>query len=429
MSILLLFGMTLVAFFGNRIYIFEQKTSANQLRATKAFEAAEAGVEWALGHLNDVLVLDASPSCTAATTNFLGKTSFRDRYAAPTGASGATLAGFYPIANSMAGCSMSSSGTLTCTCPTAGTVPTIGGSTDARFRVQFNPLAGDPLAFELVSTGCTSSDSACDGGSTVADATAVVRVLLKVVPTFGNASSSALTSGAGSNISGALTVVNTDPGTNGITINAGGPVAAGSGTTVVTVPGTPGAASILDNDPSLSALTTADGTGDLFFQSYFGKTMDAYQKDPLTKVINAADCGSAAACGALVSSWYDKGFQQFFIYPNVSFSNANLPLVGTLGTAAKPIFLAAKQDLELKSNLTAYGMLYGATATATELYDYSGSGAGTLFGSLVSRGAFNKGTGTLNIVYDPKIFGLGAGAPSGILVKVPGSWRDKSLAY
>ena len=432
-SVLLLVGMTLVAFFGNRIYIFEQKTSANQFRATKAFEAAEAGLEWAIGQLNDPTVINAAPSCTAAITGFLTKNSFRVRYAVPTSGNPAatppTPAGFYPPANSQAACSISVAGALTCNCPAAGTTPTIGSATDARFRVQFNPMTSDPLSFEVISTGCTSEDTACDGSTVKADATAVVRTLIKVVPTFGNAPASALTTGSATNITGNLSVVNTDLSSNGITINAGTTVIQGTATSVVTLPGTPSSASILANDSSLTALTNADSNGDLFFQSYFGKTMEAYRNDSQTKVITATDCASAIGCGTLVSSWYDQGFQQFWIYPDVQFTNSNLPGTGTLGTAERPIFLVGDGDLELKSNLVAYGMLYAATATATENWDYNGAGSGTLFGALVSRGSFNKGSGTLNVVYDPKVFGLGASAPSGVLVKIPGSWRDKSSNY
>ena len=455
-AVLLLVGMTLVAFFGNRVYIFEQKTSANQFRATKAFETAEAGLEWAIGKLNDPKVIDAEPSCATATTGFFGKKSFRDRYGNPQSKdpddTSAGSSGFYPTTIlpilrtvSQAACSINSAGALTCNCPHPEDTypdnhPTLGADDDARFRVEFkrvkdDPLTvpvepTDPLSIEIIAIGCTSKDPACDlvSDGKKADATAVVRALVKVVPTFGNAPSSALTTGSATNIAGNLSVVNTDPSTNGITINAGTSVVQGTSTSVVTLPGTPPSASILDNDASLTALTNADTNGDLFFQSYFGKTMEAYRNDSQTKVITAADCATATACGTLVSSWYNQGFQQFWIYPDVQFTNANLPTAGTLGTPDRPIFLAGDGNLELKSNLVAYGMLYAATASATENWDYSGSGSGTVFGALVSRGSFNKGSGTLNIVFDPKVFGMGS-APSGVLVKVPGSWRDKNSIY
>ncbi len=52
MVLLLFFIISLVAAYAGRSLIFEQRTSANQYRATQAFEAAEAGLEWALAMLN-----------------------------------------------------------------------------------------------------------------------------------------------------------------------------------------------------------------------------------------------------------------------------------------------------------------------------------------------------------------------------------------
>lgn len=428
-SVILLFVISLVAFFANRTLIFEQKTSANQQRATQAYELAQAGLEWALARINDDWVIDAATSCASATTGFSTKLKFRDRYLAPTASSGSTAAGYYPIASSFAGCTLASAtGALSCVCPTAGTAPTFANTTDARFRVQFNAVAADPLSVEIVSTGCTSDDAAC-GGSSTADARAVVRVLVKDVSTLGQAPGAAVLTGSATVTGGNLSVVNTDQASNGITINAGTSVTQGTGTNVQTVPGTPPSASILDNDSSLSALTNADADGDLFFQSIFGKTIDSYKKDTRTKVLTIADCSTATACGTLVSTWYNRGFQQFWVDPDVSFTNANLPAVGTLGTAGRPIYIAGAGNLDLKSNLTAYGLLYAATATASENWDYSGSGSGTLFGALVSRGSFNKGSGTLNVVYDPSVFNMGGAAPTGKLIRVPGSWRDVLGTY
>jgi Tfp pilus assembly protein PilX len=334
-TLLLLFGISIIVFYANRSLIFEQKTSANQMRSTIAFEAAEAGLEWALGQLNDPRVLDAAASCTPATTPLLTSVSFRGRYITPTAASGSTPAGFYPPANARAACSIAANGTLTCDCPLPGTAPTLDNANAAlpRFRVEFRALAGDPVAVEVLSIGCTSADAQCgDTAGTASDATSVSRTIVKLVPTFSNTPNAALVSGAATTVSGNLSVVNTDQSAYGVTINAGTTVDEGSGTTVATLPGTPPSASILPNDPSLSTLSAADADGNLFFQSFFGKSMEAYRADPQTKVITASDCGTATACGALVSSWYNKGFQQFWVYPDVQFTNANLPLAGTLGT-------------------------------------------------------------------------------------------------
>ena len=66
---LLFFVLSLTAAYTNRNLIFEQKTSANQSRSTAAFEAAEAGIEWALAQLNGGIV-DTSCTNTAPTTSF-----------------------------------------------------------------------------------------------------------------------------------------------------------------------------------------------------------------------------------------------------------------------------------------------------------------------------------------------------------------------
>jgi hypothetical protein len=72
-------------------------------------------------------------------------------------------------------------------------------------------------------------------------------------------------------------------------------------------------------------------------------------------------------------------------------------------------------------------MFYVATATAIENWDYAGSGTAKVFGSFVTRGDFNKGSGTLDLIYSPHIFFAGQG--TGLVVRVPGSWRDKETPF
>jgi hypothetical protein len=48
---------------------------------------------------------------------------------------------------------------------------------------------------------------------------------------------------------------------------------------------------------------------------------------------------------------------------------------------------------------------------------------------LIARGAFARtGNGNISIVYRANLFG-GKGPPTGLLVPVPGSWRDKFTSY
>lgn len=435
-ALTLLFGVTLVAFFANRSMIFEQRSSANQFRATKAFELADAGLEWAIARLNDPLTLTAA-SCVPASG--VGLVNFRDRYARSTPGVGFNAVGV----TAMPGCQLDpASGALTCGCPALGSGAAALANADwPRFRLQFNTLAADSL--EILSRGCTSSDP-CDPSAVVSantDANAVARVVVKIVPVFpGGGPGAGLISGSTTVVQGALTVVNTDTRTNGITINTGAFVdLAGNGVSVVSLPGTPAAASILDNDPTLLQLTNADATGELFFQSFLGTKFEDYRSSPLTKVITAgasnhADgtCSGDIDCGRAVSYWIDRGVTQFWVEPNVTFNNSNMPSTipgGTLGSESKPIVLATPGQLQTTGGITAYGVFYAASASAQDDLTLSGGGSSTIFGSLITRGDFAKtGNGNITIVPRSALFN-GPGRETGLLLPVPGTWRDKATAY
>lgn len=431
-SLVLLFGLTLVVFFTNRAMIFEQRTSANQYRATNAFEAAEAGIEWALAQLNVNGSIASQPaSCDPTATGV----TFRERYLVPNMAAKT----FTPITG-RAGCSISAAGVATCACP-GGTVtsPSLGSATDARFTVQFLPSGVDPTTIELISRGCTAGTNCDEGTSGLQEAEAVVRVLVKVVPLFPNSPGAGLITGSAAVTGGNLNVINTDVASNGITINAGTVVEMGTGTTVTTLAGTPPRASVLDNDPSLSALTNSDNNGEAFFRSFLGVGFNEYKSSPQTWYITSGNCSAtvnpnrctscstAADCGSAVSAKINERETQFWSDTDVAFSNGNLPATGTVGTATRPIVFAGDGNVEMKSNLVAYGLFYVASATATENWDYDGSGSAKVFGAFVSRGDFNKGSGTLDLIYDANIFGTGD--MTGKLVKVPGSWRDKLTPF
>lgn len=449
-AMVLLFGMTLVAFFANRTMLFEQRTSANQVRYTKAFEMADAGIEWALARLNDKGTTLAANSCAPATGATL--ISFRDRYIRPTAADATHANGWLnPVSTAYPGCQIDpATGTFSCGCPSAGAA-TLASTDQPRFRVQFNAVTAgvnnpttDFVAVEIVSRGCTNSDP-CDPSqaATASDSSAIARVLLKVRPTFPQLPGAGMISGSTTLAGGSINVVNTDTASNGITINTGSTVDLnGSGTTVQTLPGTSPTASILDNDPSLLQLTNFDSSGERFFTSFFGEGFTDYKTNPLTTLITNTGvssyanrtCSSDTDCARAVSYWVDRGATQFWLAaataggPGVQFSNSNLPAVGTLGTASKPIALATDGQMIFSGGLTAYGIFYAATGTAQDDATL-GAGNANIVGSLISRGDFNRtGSGNLSVIYNGNLFGVRA-PPNGILVPVPGSWRDKATAY
>src|SRR6218665_1164133 len=66
----LLLGATLVLLYANRAMMFEQRASAQQVRAALALQAADAGVAWTLAQLNQPHVIDAqcAPAAAAAAS-------------------------------------------------------------------------------------------------------------------------------------------------------------------------------------------------------------------------------------------------------------------------------------------------------------------------------------------------------------------------
>jgi Tfp pilus assembly protein PilX len=436
-ALMLLLGGTIIAFFANRSFIFEQRTSANQYRATKAFELAEAGTEWALGKLNENLPLVAGSSC--ATGGAAAALTFRERFADPRPAGGACtgLAGCL-VANTVAapGCRIDNAGVATCDCPTAAVASLGAPAADeqGRFAVRFASVAGDGSAVEIISRGCvnTVGNTACDptDATVQSDATATVRQIVKIVPSVPSGPAAALTSGSATVTGGNMTVVNNDQRSNGITIHAGTTVNLDGSTQVFSLPGTPPRASVLDNDPSLADLTNSGE--EEFFANYFAQTL-TYYRDVNPDVIRvgpsvpdpANRCNSTAACSAIVTNIVNTvGVRepQFFVYGDLSFNG------GTLGSPGNSIVLVSNGDIELRGGVTAHGLFYAATATATDNWDYQGSGGATIFGAFISRGRFDNASGNMRLIYDPSLWGASA-APVGRLVRVPGSWRDKLTNY
>ena len=71
-TVMLCFAMVLAVAVAHRNVVVEEQRSANELRAASAFEAAEAGLDWALARINDPsrIGADCLPSADAAAVSF-----------------------------------------------------------------------------------------------------------------------------------------------------------------------------------------------------------------------------------------------------------------------------------------------------------------------------------------------------------------------
>lgn len=445
-ALVLLLGGTIMAFFANRSFIFEQRTSANQYRATKAFELAEAGAEWALGKLNERLPLAAGSSCAtggaATAATFLTRFAPQQAAGSACSASAGVVGVGCLVANTVntPGCRIDSAGVAVCECPTGAPVASLLGAPAAdeqgRFGVRFAPVPGDGSAVEIISRGCvnTVGNTACDPMDTTvqSDATATVRQIVKIVPSVPSGPAAALTTGSATVTGGNMTVVNNDQTSNGITIHAGTTVNLDGSTNVFSLPGTPARASVLDNDPSLADLTNAGE--EEFFANYFAQTLTNYRTADSTVIrvgpgavpaVVDYSCNSTATCSTVVQTIVNSGAPnspRFYVNSDLDFNGT------TLGSPDNPVTLVSNGNIELRGGVVAYGLFYAASATALENWEFSGSGGATIHGAFISRGSFDNASGNMRLIYDPSLWNT-AGRPVGQLVRVPGSWRDKLTDY
>lgn len=404
-ALTLLFAMALVVAFANRNLVFEQRSSANQYRSTQAFEAAEAGAEWALAQLNTNQRIgpDCRPSADPAAT------SFRSRYldmARPSGTltprtwddGGAAVA-------LQASCVRVNEG-WACSCPSNGlpSLPTPAGAAPApAFSVRLTPTS-KPGVVHVVANGCTSLAGACLAGSTGRpDASATIELTLALLPGLRTAPVASVTARGGFEVgSAAIRLHNSDPAT-GIAVDAGGAINAPLAR--LTPPaGAPKTGLLVGDDAALAALAP-----DRFFASYFGIDKAAWQRQPAaTRVRCTTDC--AAVIGAAIADAADGALIHV---------DGDLALAGplALGSAQRPVAIVVSGAARLDGAITLTGALYAAAL----VWDHADS-AGMLRGALVSEAGY-QGNGAPELVYDRAVLEA-LQTTTGSFARVNGSWRD-----
>ena len=405
---LLFFVISMVAAYASRNLIFEQKTSANQYRATQAFEAAEAGLEWAIAMLNGGRI-DAS---CAPSTN-VANNSFRARYLQMDADSGV----FTPRTWDNAGateplhpsCVRSDAGWV-CSCPTAA-APALaapGGTGQyPAFRISFEPVA-QPGAVRVESVGCTRLDENClsTGQGSGGEAAARVSVVVAINSALATPPVAALTARGNIDVGGALLrLLNMDAASGGITAHAGGTVTVPPAQ-LRSVPGTPAEASVVDSDANLAALSAEH-----MFSATFRMAKSRYREQGGAVVLT--DC--AAACSTKLRDAV-QAFPGRVIWVE---GDMTIESDVALGSVAEPVLIVSSGNVALDAgSVQIVGLLYSQAVD----WDNAGLGAVTVQGAAVAEGNF-IGDGTPLIQYDPavlKTLRLGTGT----MVRVPGSWRD-----
>ncbi|MEP7101322.1 MAG: PilX N-terminal domain-containing pilus assembly protein, partial [Burkholderiales bacterium] len=362
-TLALFFAMVLVAVFANRNLVFEQRTSANQYRSTQAFEAAEAGLEWALAQLNanQRIGADCLPSAEPAAS------SFRARYLSVARLTGALTPRSWNAAGTptplLPSCVRAGNG-WSCSCPASGlpnlTAPA-GEAPAAAFSLEFF-ATGKPGVVRVVANGCTQLAGTCLAGSTSRpDASAKIEVAFGLVAGLRTLPAATVTTRAGFDAgSAAIGLHNPDPAT-GIAVNAGGAINAAAAR--LTPPaGAPKTGLLVGNDAALVALDN-----DRFFAAHFGVDKAAWKAQPaVTRISCTTDC--ASVLGAALAAAADSALIHV---------EGDLVLAGplTLGSAERPVVIVVSGAAQLDGAVALHGVLY----------------AGSLNWSATNGGAFVRG--------------------------------------
>lgn len=409
----LFFIVSLVAAYTSRNLIFEQRTSANQYRSTQAFEAAEAGLEWALAQVNGGRV---GATCLAAGAT-AADTSFRQRYLAiaadgqvtPRLRSNGT--GLWPS------CVFNGTDWI-CDCPTdaapALSMPNGAGVFPA-FRVRFSAVTGAPPGvIRIESNGCTRLDDNCldfPAQAAAGEGRATVSALVALKAAVTTPPAAALTARLNLDMGGAeLAAYNTDPAAGGVTIQAGGNVNQ-AGLVLRSTPGTPAALSVIANDAGLAPpddLTLPITGAERFFAGVFGVRRDSYRDQPAARVLTCpiAGCDAATLRDAVMMNPGRAVWVQ---------GDLLLDSAGDIGTAAAPVSLVVTGAVTFSAGgVRVFGLLYSQGG--------AWSGTGEVHGATVVESTLT-GAAAPVLVYDAAILSR-LRLTQGSFVRLPGGWRD-----
>ena len=405
-TLVLLAAMLLALLYAQRDHLFEQRMAANQQRSTLAFEAAEAGLEWALAQLNQNPRIGAD--CLGRAD---AATSFRERYlrydAATARFDGATWNAAGTATPLRAACVRGDAG-WSCSCPdAAAATPALpaGPALAPAFSVQF-AAGGKPGLVRVVSTGCTGFAGACAPGSTQGvDATARIEALAALRPGLLNPPSAPLTT-LGAVLAGAAAfgAHHSNPATGGVAIHAGAAIDAAAAR--LTPPaGSSTAAARVEHDAALAALGP-DG----LFSALFGLSKAMWREQP---AVTALACPSN--CNAALAATLGDGVVNRLIAVR---GDLNLAGPMSIGSTQRPVILVVDGTATFSGAVQVHGLVY-----ARQVRWQGAGGPGPLVrGALVSEGSYD-GSGTPDLVHEAAMFAALKGT-TGSFVRVPGSWRD-----
>ena len=393
MLLIWLTALTLLLLYSHQALLFEQRSSAHQLRAAQAMAAAEAGHAWAIAQLQRDGGVDAQCEPLSATASTAATpTHLRERLlqATPT----------------TAGCALQDD-RWACACPSSGAA-TLAAANDGTqhpaFIVELETLpevAAPSGAVRVHVTGCNHVGLGC-GGSTRADAQQQLHTLLAPLGGLMHGPDAALTALGAINLSTRPVLANPDGTEGGWTARAGGTISSPPGARLLGPPGRPGATTVLAHD---TALNTADPDGS-FWRRHFGSSASLLRAHPQVTRIACTACTAAD-----VEPWLAAGHTTLWL-------TGALTLTGSVrwGSAEQPILLIVDGTLIGQAEAQIHGLVIAGQV------QWPGSLPAQLRGALVSLGHAQL-SGALEVLHDRPLLAR-LSRLTGALVPVPGSWQD-----
>lgn len=373
-SLILLLGITLVAFSSARVGVVEQRIAANDYRAKQALHAAQAALEQAV-YSSNVTAPALSPSYTRGTL------------------SGVT--------------------TTTAPCTTAGLC--------YQYAYESILSPSSSAALKITATGWS------DDGS----ATKTVLQSIKLYSPLSSIPDKPVQSG-GHYGSDSNSVAITNP-EGGVVIAAQGAVDTGGKEvafiettnpdgTITTTPATTdnGGLATTRTDGVTDVVDTA-AEGEAFFQSIFGSSKAEIQSLSLPVTCSGV-CNSSLVNTGVVTSGNtitDYGTPKApFIWVT---GNTTINSSTVIGSPDNPVVLVVDGSLTINGGATIHGFVYSTgatTSTETVL-----AGTATIVGSVISEGNLSA-AGNLTIRYSSYPDRPGPKGPV-FYVKIPGTWIDQ----
>ena len=432
----LFFVLSLVAAYTGRNLIFEQRTSVNQFRAVQGFEAAEAGIEWALALLNGGRISDTCLEAGATTA----QTSFRQRYLNIHPVTGTIT----PRANALGGeltptCVFNGT-TWICSCPVSGNpvlAAPVGNGVFPAFRIRFvSTNVVRPGVIGIEAQGCTRLDNAClsfPATAVESEGRALVSAFIALKPALATPPAAALTVLGNIDVNAVVRAYNTEADRGGLALHVGNPpippalvapVINTAGFVLRGPPGTSGAAAAVLSDPSLTAMNDAPSR---VFPTLLGTWPNTYREQPA--VVTPFDCPALGDCRfTLAASVALNPGRIHWIQGDLTLSTAGdigslpdpaIPPALPDFTLAGPVMLVVTGRVLVTATVRVFGFVYSQNG------DWQGDWHGN--NSEIQGAAFIEGS--LGALAKPKINVDGRvmdamRMQSGSFVRLPGSWRD-----